>query len=109
MRALENVATDFVGRFSGFTEKVIRTHEDPNIYTVTFDKEDTHLGIEVVETEDPEAPNVLVLNHRNIGRMTLQRMMNYFMRRLTSPPPRSSRSSGQPLSRDLSSEFDRVQ
>ena len=105
MRALENVASDFVRRFPGFTEKVIRTHEEPNIYTVSFDKEDTHLGIEVVETEDPEAPNVLVLNHRNIGRLTLQRMMSYFMRRLT----RSSPVSEQPLSRDLSSEFDLAQ
>lgn len=108
MRALENVASDFVQRFPGFTEKVIRTLENPNIYTVSFDKEDVHLGIEVVETEDPEAPNVLVLNHRNIGRLTLQRMMSYFMRRLTSPP-RSSPVSEQPLSRDLSSEFDLAQ
>ena len=105
MRALENVASDFVARFPGFTEKVIRTHEEPNIYTVTFDKEDVHLGIEVVETEDPEAHNVLVLNHRNIGRLTLQRMMSYFMRRLT----RSSPPSEQRLSRDLSSEFDLAQ
>lgn len=109
MRALENVASDFVAKFPGFMEHVTRTHENPNVYYVTFQLGQHYLALEVVETEDPDAPNVLVMHRENIGYTTFRRMMTYFMRRLTSPPPKSSRVSGQPLSRDLSSEFARVQ
>lgn len=108
MRALENVISDFEEKFPGFRGHVARTHESPNMYTVSFQKEETFLTIEVIETEDPDMPNVLVMMRRNIGVVELHRMMRYFMRRLHTPP-KSSQSSEQPPSRDLSSEFEQAQ